>query len=137
MGQQQILLIILTVIVVGIAIVVGTQIFKAQAADSNLDAICTDLVMLANRAQMHYKKPIVMGGGGESFAHLTANATGLAYLTTAPSNGNGTYSIINAGTATTVTLQGIGSHDADGDGITATANIQVWSDSTALTVLSR
>ncbi|HEX7344138.1 MAG TPA: hypothetical protein VF398_07735, partial [bacterium] len=92
---------------------------------------------LANRAQMHYIKPIAMGGGGESFVRLTPDAAGMAYLTTAPNNGNGTYSILNAGTATTVTLQGIGSHDADGDGMNDTATIQVWSDSLDLTVLSR
>jgi len=137
MGQQQILLIVLTVILVGIAIIVGTQIFRAQAADSNLDAVCADIIIFANRAQMHYRRPLAMGGGGESFASLTATAIGIAYLTTQPTNDNGAYSIIVAGTATSVTLQGVGLNDADGDGTYATATIQVWPDSTDLTVISR
>jgi len=137
MGQQQVLLVVLTVIIVGIAIVVGTQMFQDQAADSNLDAVCMDLVSLAWKAQQHYRRPLSMGGGGESFQLLTANAAGLAYLTTQPSNGNGTYSITTAGNNVSVTLQGIGTLDGDSDGIAASAQIQVWADSTVLTVLNR
>ncbi|MDH4188320.1 MAG: hypothetical protein OEV08_15125 [Nitrospira sp.] len=137
MGQQQILLIVLTVVLVGIAIVVGTQLFRAQAADSNLDAVCADLIIFANRAQLHYRRPLAMGGGGESFALLTANSTGMTYLTTSPTNDNGAYSISVAGTATSVTLQGIGLHDADRDGIYAIATVQVWPDSTNMTVINR
>ena len=39
MGQQQLLLIVLGVIVVGIAVVVGTKLFNANAVSSNRDGV--------------------------------------------------------------------------------------------------
>ena len=51
MGQQQLLLIVLSVIIVGIAVVVGIQMFGASAASSNLEAVTSDLLHLAARAQ--------------------------------------------------------------------------------------
>lgn len=137
MGQQQLLLIVLSVIIVGIAVVVGINMFNDQAASSNLDAVTADLMNLASRAQQHYRRPTAMGGGGGSFALLTANAAGLAYLTTQPTNENGTYSISTAGNATSVTVQGIGISDGDKDGTNCTARVQVWDDSVALTVVNR
>jgi Tfp pilus assembly protein PilE len=137
MGQQQLLLIVLSVIIVGIAVVVGINMFNDQAANSNLDSVTADLMNLASRAQQHYRRPTAMGGGGGSFALLTASAAGLAYLTTQPTNENGTYTISTAGNATSVTVQGIGKTDGDGDGTNCTARVQVWDDSTALNVVNR
>lgn len=137
MGQQQLLLIVLSVIIVGIAVVVGINMFNDQAASSNLDAVTADLVNLASRAQQHFRRPTAMGGGGGSFALLTANAAGLAYLTTQPSNENGAYTISSAGTATTVSIEGIGTEDGDGDGSPCEADVQVWADSIAVTVNNR
>lgn len=137
MGQQQLLLIVLSVIIVGIAVVVGINMFNDQAASSNLDAVTADLVNLASRAQQHFRRPTAMGGGGGSFALLTANAAGLAFLTTQPTNENGVYTISTAGTATTVSVQGVGTEDGDGDGTNCTATVQVWADSIAVTVNNR
>jgi len=50
MGQQQLLLIVLSVIIVGIAVVVGINMFSASAASSNLEAVSNDLLNLASRA---------------------------------------------------------------------------------------
>ncbi len=137
MGQQQLLLIVLSVIIVGIAVVVGINMFNDQAASSNLDAITADLVNLASRAQQHHRRPTAMGGGGGSFELLEASAAGLAYLTTQPTNENGTYNISSAGTATTVSVQGIGTEDGDGDGTNCTAIVQVWDDSISVTINNR
>jgi len=137
MGQQQLLLIVLSVIIVGIAVVVGINMFNDQAASSNLDAVTADLVNLASRSQQHFRRPSAMGGGGGSFALLTANAAGLAYLTTQPTNENGVYAIQSAGTGTTVTIRGLGNEDGDGNGTVCTADVQVWADSIAVTVLDR
>lgn len=137
MGQQQLLLIVLSVIIVGIAVVVGINMFNEQSASANQDAMTLDLVNLGSRAQQHYRRPTAMGGGGGSFILLTANAAGLAYLTTQPTNENGTYSISTAGTATSVTVQGVGKVDGDGDGTNCTVQVQVWADSIAVTVVNR
>jgi hypothetical protein len=68
MGQQQLLLIILGVIVVGIAVAVGITMFSDSAINANRDALSNDLVNLASRAQQFYRRPTSLGGGGNSFS---------------------------------------------------------------------
>ena len=89
MGQQQLLLIILGVIVVGIAVAVGITMFTDNAVNANRDAVTNDLVNLAARAQQYYRRPTALGGGGNSFVGLTADAAGLTKLTNRASNANG------------------------------------------------
>jgi Tfp pilus assembly protein PilE len=114
MGQQQLLLIILGVIVVGIAVAVGITMFTDNAVNANRDAVTNDLVNLAARAQQFYRRPTALGGGGNSFVGLTADAAGLRKLTNRGTNANGTYTIKTAGTATGVVLGGVGTEYADG-----------------------
>jgi hypothetical protein len=127
MGQQQLLLIILGVIVVGIAVAVGITMFTDSAVNANRDAVTNDLVNLAARAQQYFRRPTALGGGGNSFVGLTADAAGLTKLTNRQSNANGTYSITTAGTATGVTVQGVGTEFADGTN-KVTMQIFVFSD---------
>ena len=70
MGQQQLLLIVLGIIVVGIAIVSGINIFAASAEQANRDAIVSDLIQLSTMALAHYNLPVALGGGGHSFANF-------------------------------------------------------------------
>lgn len=116
MGQQQLLLIVLGVIVVGIAVVVGINLFNANATSANRDGIISDLNNLGAMAQQYYKKPTSMGGGGNAFTSWTI-PTGL------DSTANGTYTTTVA--AQTVTLVGLGTENGD-DGTTpvkATATV--------------
>jgi Tfp pilus assembly protein PilE len=121
MGQQQLLLIILGVIVVGIAVAVGITMFSDSATNSNRDALTNDLVNLASRAQQYYRRPTSLGGGGNSFADLTATTAGIALLTNKPVNGNGSFYIKTAGagtgTAAVVELEGLG-NEIGSDGST-------------------
>jgi Tfp pilus assembly protein PilE len=109
MGQQQLLLIILGVIIVGIAVAVGITMFQDNAINSNRDAVSNDLVNLAARAQQFYRRPVGMGGGGNTFTGLTADAAGIGKLTQSATNDNGSYSIITAG-AQAITLRGYGKY---------------------------
>jgi len=127
MGQQQLLLIILGVIVVGIAVAVGITMFTDNAVNANRDAVTNDLVNLAARAQQFYRRPTALGGGGNSFVGLTADVAGLTKLTNRASNANGTYSITTAGTATGMVIQGVGTENADGTN-KVTMQIFVFSD---------
>ncbi len=110
MGQQQLLLIILGVIIVGIAVAVGITMFQDNAVDQNRSAVIADLTTLSAKAQQYYAKPVSLGGGGNSFVGLTADATGIGILasTAFTNNANGTYTVKTAGTATTVVLHGVG-----------------------------
>lgn len=132
MGQQQLLLIILGVIVVGIAVAVGITMFQDNAVSANRDAVTNDLVNLASRAQQYYRRPTALSGGGNSFVGLTADASGLAKLTSKSTNANGTYSIQTAGTATSVVIRGIGKEKgADGTN-PLNMSMYVFSDSTGV-----
>ncbi|HTY10607.1 MAG TPA: hypothetical protein VMF88_06010 [Bacteroidota bacterium] len=110
MGQQQLLLIILGLIIVGVAVVVGIGMFQDNAVDHNRALVIADLKTLASKAQHYYSRPQTMGGGNNSFVGLTADDRGLGLLagTAFTNNANGTYSIISDGTATQVVLQGVG-----------------------------
>jgi hypothetical protein len=68
MGQQQLLLIVLGVIIVGIAVVVGINLFNASAEEAAKDGVVSDCTNLGAMAQQYFKKPLSMDGGGNSFA---------------------------------------------------------------------
>ncbi len=84
MGQQQLLLIVLGVIIVGIAIAVGISMFKSNAMSSNRDQLINDLNNLAAKSQQYYRKPVAMAGGGQTFTGFKLDSIDVV-------NGNGCY----------------------------------------------
>lgn len=82
MGQQQLLLILLGIIIVGIAIFMGINLFRANAIESKRNIVTNELVNLAAMAQKYYLSPKALGGGGRSFigwdvpSELRVTATG-------------------------------------------------------------
>lgn len=91
MGQQQLLLIILGTIIVGVAVAVAIGLFNSQAAATNRDEIANDLAHYATMAQGYFRKPRALGGGGRSFNGLTMSKITLVYQH--PRHLNGTYSL--------------------------------------------
>jgi type II secretory pathway pseudopilin PulG len=96
MGQQQLLLVILVTIIVGIATVVAINTFGAAADSANIDAVRQDVAQIAAAAQGYYMKPEMLGGGGRSFADITFNdiafaASGISNDGTTAINENGIY----------------------------------------------
>jgi len=115
-GQQQLLLIVLGVIVVGIAVVVGINLFSANAIESNRNGVISDLNNFGAMAQQHYKKPTALGGGGNTFTGWTLDAN---LDTTA----HGTYALTVS--AQSITMVGTGNETGD-DGsakVKATATV--------------
>jgi len=102
MGQQQLLLIILGVIIVGIAIAVGLSLFTSQSIQSNKDAIINDINNLAASAYQYRIRPASMGGGAGSF-------TGWTIPVKMSSNENGGYAT-TALSADAVAIQGTSSN---------------------------
>lgn len=98
MGQQQLLLIILGVIIVGIAIAVGLQLFQSGSVGANQDAMINDIMNIAAHAQQYMIRPGSMGGGGGSF-------TGYTLPGRLQSTGNGDYAV-SAATSDGVTIAG-------------------------------
>ena len=94
MGQQQLLIIILGVIMVAIAIVVGITIFGSSSVASNKDALVNDLNNLGVDAYRYRSLPGTLGGGGRSYVgyavplKLRTNENGSFTPTTAVSTAN-------------------------------------------------
>ena len=82
MGQQQLLLLVLAVVLVGLAVVVGIQAFDQGRERSRLDQRMARLTDVATRVQAWSQKPSIMGGGttGASvdWTRFRLDAVGLA-----------------------------------------------------------
>ncbi len=122
MGQQQLLLIVLSVIIVGVAIAVGVTQFRSSAVDSNRQAVIGDLVNLAAKAQRYFRTPEQLGGGGQDFIKFDLSSI-------ESSNANGTY-IISDSTAntTTIEIQGTGTETGNDDTNPVQATVTVTAD---------
>lgn len=68
MGQHQLLLIVLALILVAIAAGIANQLFDSNAEEYNKDQIAYELNNLGMLAQQYYNKPLQMGGGGLSYS---------------------------------------------------------------------
>ena len=115
MGQQQLLLIILGVIIVGIAIAVGLSLFSAQSIQSNRDAMINDLNNLAAQAYQYRIRPTSMGGGQGSYV-------GFSIPTKMRTNENGIY------TLGTITATAIPFVATSAQASTNTINVSINSD---------
>jgi len=71
MGQQQLLLLILGVIIVGIALAVGVQQFAAQSTQSNKDGVTSSVINVAANAYQYKLRPSTLGGGSRSYVGYT------------------------------------------------------------------
>lgn len=80
MGQQQLLLLVLATVIVGIATVVGIQAFSQNNVKSNADAMLNDAVRIASDVQAWSQKSQPFGGpsdfGGAGFADVDMGVLG-------------------------------------------------------------
>lgn len=129
MGQTQILFVVLSVIVVGIAVAVGIDQFGENALTSNRDAVAADCQRLISQSMQWYRKPTSLGGGGNTFTGLT-----LAKIGADSTDENGTFSL-NVTDPDNITLIGTGTEKKkDGNAVkvtivyTASTNNFAYSD---------
>ena len=100
MGQQQLILLVLATVIIGIAIVVGIRAFTENDAKSNADAMTQDAVRMASDIQAWVKKPTPFGGAlptedwqDADFADMGYASTGGVYV-----NINGSFALSDVGT---------------------------------------
>ena len=79
MGQQQLLLLVLGIVIVGLAVVVGIQAFSENQKRSNLDGLVNDGVRIASDIQTWSLKPAIYGGPGTGEDWTDATFTKLGY----------------------------------------------------------
>ncbi|MCF7792725.1 MAG: hypothetical protein K9N09_01465 [Candidatus Cloacimonetes bacterium] len=63
MGTQQILLIILSVVIVGVSIATGITMYKERAKEANRRAVVQDMFNVASLALAYRRTPASHGGG--------------------------------------------------------------------------
>ncbi len=127
MGQQQLLLLVLGTIMVGLAIVIGINVFNQSAAKANEDSVRQDILTMAGKLELYYLEPVELGGGGHEFpTSLTFTNFGLYFnrdgsdATSTVTNENGTYTINAEKNA--VTISGFGHETGVSLTYTLTAN---------------
>jgi len=123
MGQQQLLLIVLGTIIVGIAVAVGINMMGNAQEQANLDAVRQDLLTIASSAQGYFAKPTMMAGGGNSFTGIELNDISFPADSI---NGNNAWNqnaqyTLSSPTDSTVTISAVPTSD---DEVTITALIE-------------
>jgi hypothetical protein len=123
MGTQQILLIVLSVIIVGVAIAVGITMFNNQAYNANQQAVAAELQNYGADVIKYWKTPISQGGAGQDPLEATEQkiSTFIGFDPTntgsddSTSTENGIYAVTNYDNTTLeVTLEGIGNNNRGG-----------------------
>jgi len=111
MGTQQILLIVLSVIIVGVAIAVGITMFGNQAYNGNQQAVASELQNYGSQCIQFYKTPKSQGGAGQDAAAVSADTVAIFLGFTGAGNtmasDNGTFQVTST-SGTTVVLTGKG-----------------------------
>ena len=121
MGQQQLLLVVLSVLVVALSFLVGMNMFASYDAQANQDALISDIYVIAARAQEWYRKPRTLGGGGRTFISMD-----LAAIKFAASNENGQFAITDQSPNDfKVTASGLVDPDGDGNPLQVSAVVAV------------
>jgi len=102
MGQQQLLLVILVTIIIGVATIIALNIAGKGADQANRDAVRQDLSAAASYVQSIWERPSLMGGANRKFTELDEEII-LQYLNipateyqpgdTEATNDNGTYRV--------------------------------------------
>jgi hypothetical protein len=108
MGQQQLLLLVLGIVIVGLAVVVGIQAFSENQKKANGDAIVNDAIRIASDIQAWKLKPQAFGGGADQadFTGVTLSQIGYSLDSGGDySNLNGTFEFDGTPGAT-VTIKG-------------------------------
>lgn len=111
MGQQQLLIALLGVAIVGIAIFVGITLFKGSSEEETRNLIIHDLSGLALKAREYYWRPRCLGGGDKSFENIS-----IGYLTSESENNVARYYVESATTSVLI-IAGVGKQLSGEDSI--------------------
>lgn len=109
MGQQQLLLLVLGIVIVGLAVVSGLQAFSVNQKKANTDALVLTGTRIASDLQAWMRTPTVLGGGRPvtgaipSIKDVSVSLEDLGY----PVNGSGQYESIDGDFSLTSSSNGI------------------------------
>ena len=94
MGQQQLILLVLGIVIVGLAVTIGIQAFSENAKKANMDALVDDAIEFATSAQTWMLKPSIYAGGNNSCL-TTCNWSTVTFTQLGFNSSSGNYSNVN------------------------------------------
>ena len=112
MGIQNIILLVLCLIIVGIALAIAISKFSAQADQANKDGMTTSLLNIAENAYQFKMRPISMGGGGGAYDQSMGARSAYVVPDKMTQDDYGTYGITFV-QAHTCLIQGISSRQSE------------------------
>ena len=142
MGTQQLLLIVLGVVIVGIAIAVGISIFNNQAYLANQQAVAQENSTYASMILQWWKTPIAQGGHGLGVLATGDDDTMASWLgfgadaSVAFNTDTGNYAITSAvdgSTSVVITACGTEVRGGDYSRVDTTVNLETSSITSAVT----
>ncbi|MEM8487892.1 MAG: hypothetical protein AAF564_20240 [Bacteroidota bacterium] len=80
MGQQQLLLLVAGIVIVGLAVMVGVQAFSENQKKANADALTFTAINIASSAQKWLQTPEILGGGKPADGNITGDFTGKSII---------------------------------------------------------
>ena len=111
MGQQQLLMVVLSMVLVGVAIVVGLTMVQVNAMDHTRATLTQDLLHFAGKARGYYWRPSYLGGAHRDFTNIVS-----MNLFVWSENENGRYYIESASKDELI-LAGVGNLVIGGDSV--------------------
>ncbi len=105
MGQSQLLIIMLSVLLIGIAILVAVGFFRSGDVDANKKAMINSMNQIAHQAVQYFARPTPLGGGNHSFV-------GFELPSKFASDLNGRYSAVVLG-PTSIQISGVSLRDSN------------------------
>ena len=116
MGQQQLILLVLATVIVGLATVVGIRAFSENSAKASADALTQDAIRIASDLQAWKLKPAPFGGqglnsgsayGSGDFTNASFTELGYSASSGTYTNANGTFEITDLANGALITAQSL------------------------------
>jgi hypothetical protein len=112
MGMQNLLVLLLCLIVVGIAVAIGVSSFTAHSDQANKDGLTASLVRIAADAQRFKTSLLVLGGGNGAYDRSGGAASPYEIPRNMAEDNYGSYSLV-AAQAHTCSLKGVSSRNSE------------------------
>ena len=127
MGYQEVLMLILAVLIIGVAVSVGLDMFNQNSRNINRQAIISEMNIYASVANAFYKAPASLGGGGREWdVDRLGYWLGFNYdpITNTTSSNNGSYTFSSSRDILTIIGVGTETGNNGSTNVQATMTIQ-------------
>jgi len=148
MGNQEIFLAVISIVIIGIAIAVGLTMFTQNTVEHNRKSCIADMNHFAALAIGWWKTPLISGGGNRvsnlnssygatNYIDVLGNFIGNNYNETSNklSNGNGSYEIQSGG-ANSVKFIGMGTVIINDAPVQVTLTVDLYSAAISIDIIN-